>query len=113
MKLSIDSDMFLSLRGNFDAVLEKVLQNMQEQKNDTAEINVKLKIELQKSYIDVSYNDQREIVKPVFTHKVTSVLQIKDEQSGSFGGKYELIWDNETEKYILTEIETGQTSLFS
>ena len=59
MKLSINSDVFLSLRRNFDAILEKVLQSMQEQKNNTAEINVKLKIELEKSYINVSYNDQR------------------------------------------------------
>ena len=41
MKLSINSDVFLSLRRNFDAILEKVLQSMQEQKNNTAEINVK------------------------------------------------------------------------
>lgn len=32
MKLSINSDVFLSLRRNFDAILEKVLQSMQEQK---------------------------------------------------------------------------------
>ena len=112
MKLSINSDVFLSLRRNFDAILEKVLQSMQEQKNNTAEINVKLKIELEKSYINVSYNDQREITKPVFQHKVTSTLQVKNEESGCFNDAYELVWDDTTEKYILTEIKTGQTSLF-
>ena len=64
MNLSMNSDVFLSLRSNFDEVLKKVLQSMLEQKNNTAEINVKLKIELEKSCINVSYNDQREIVKP-------------------------------------------------
>lgn len=112
MNLSMNSDVFLSLRSNFDEVLKKVLQSMLEQKNNTAEINVKLKIELEKSCINVSYNDQREIVKPKFQHKVTSTLQVKNEQSGCFNEAYELVWDDTTEKYILTEIKTGQTSLF-
>ncbi len=108
----MNSDVFLSLRSNFDEVLKKVLQSMLEQKNNTAEINVKLKIELEKSCINVSYNDQREIVKPKFQHKVTSTLQVKNEESGCFNEAYELVWDDTTEKYILTEIKTGQTSLF-
>ena len=108
----MNSDVFLSLRSNFDEVLKKVLQSMLEQKNNTAEINVKLKIELEKSCINVSYNDQRKIVKPKFQHKVTSTLQVKNEQSGCFNEAYELVWDDTTEKYILTEIKTGQTSLF-
>lgn len=112
MNLSMNSDVFLSLRSNFDEVLKKVLQSMLEQKNNTAEINVKLKIELEKSCINVSYNDQREIVKPKFQHKVTSTLQVKNEESGCFNEAYELVWDDTTEKYILTEIKTGQTSLF-
>lgn len=93
----------------FQKKFYKVCRN---KKNNTAEINVKLKIELEKSYINVSYNDQREITKPVFQHKVTSTLQVKNEESGCFNEAYELVWDDTTEKYILTEIKTGQTSLF-
>ena len=118
MDLSLNSEVFLALlalRASFDDMLKKVLQNMLEQKNDTAEINVKVKIKLQKSYINVSYEDQREVITPIFQHKVTSMLQVKDEQSGSFNGnngKYELLWDDEREKYILTEMQIAQTSLF-
>ncbi len=115
MDLSLNSEVFLALRASFDDMLKKVLQNMLEQKNDTAEINVKVKIKLQKSYINVSYEDQREVITPIFQHKVTSMLQVKDEQSGSFNGnngKYELLWDDEKEKYILTEMLIAQTSLF-
>ncbi len=118
MDLSLNSEVFLALlalRASFDDMLKKVLQNMLEQKNDTAEINVKVKIKLQKSYINVSYEDQREVITPIFQHKVTSMLQVKDEQSGSFNGnngKYELLWDDEREKYILTEMQVAQTSLF-
>ena len=93
----------------FQKKFYKVCRN---KKNNTAEINVKLKIELEKSYINVSYNDQGEITKPVFQHKVTSTLQVKNEESGCFNEAYELVWDDTTEKYILTEIKTGQTSLF-
>lgn len=115
MDLSLNSEVFLALRASFDDMLKKVLQNMLEQKNDTAEINVKVKIKLQKSYINVSYEDQIEVITPIFQHKVTSMLQVKDEQSGSFNGnngKYELLWDDEREKYILTEMQIAQTSLF-
>jgi len=118
MDLSLNSEVFLALlalRASFDDMLKKVLQNMLEQKNDTTEINVKVKIKLQKSYINVSYEDQREVITPIFQHKVTSMLQVKDEQSGSFNGnngKYELLWDDEREKYILTEMQVAQTSLF-
>lgn len=115
MDLSLNSEVFLALRASFDDMLKKVLQNMLEQKNDTAEINVKVKIKLQKSYVNVTYEDQREVITPIFQHKVTSMLQVKDEQSGSFNGnngKYELLWDDEREKYILTEMQIAQTSLF-
>jgi len=118
MDLSLNSEVFLALlalRASFDDMLKKVLQNMLEQKNDTTEINVKVKIKLQKSYINVSYEDQREVITPIFQHKVTSMLQVKDEQSGSFNGnngKYELLCDDEREKYILTEMQVAQTSLF-
>lgn len=115
MDLSLNSEVFLALRASFDDMLKKVLQNMLEQKNDTAEINVKVKIKLQKSYVNVTYEDQREVITPIFQHKVTSMLQVKDEQSGSFNGnngKYELLWDDEKEKYILTEMQIAQTSLF-
>lgn len=115
MDLSLNSEVFLALRASFDDMLKKVLQNMLEQKNDTAEINVKVKIKLEKSYINVTYEDQREVITPIFQHKVTSMLQVKDEQSGSFNGnngKYELLWDDEREKYILTEMQIAQTSLF-
>ena len=115
MDLSLNSEVFLALRASFDDMLKKVLQNMLEQKNDTAEINVKVKIKLEKSYINVTYEDQREVITPIFQHKVTSMLQVKDEQSGSFNGnngKYELLWNDEREKYILTEMQIAQTSLF-
>ncbi len=112
MDLSLNSKVFFALRCDFDKVLKDVLFNMQEQNHDTAEINVKVKINLEKSYVDVSYNHQRQIIRPVFNHKVTSLLQVKSEESGCFNEKYELVWDDTTEKYILTEIKTGQTSLF-
>ena len=78
MDLSLNSEVFLALRASFDDMLKKVLQNMLEQKNDTAEINVKVKIKLEKSYINVTYEDQREVITPIFQHKVTSMLQVKE-----------------------------------
>ena len=43
---------------------------------------------------------------------MTSVMQMKDETSGCLNGDYEMVWDEEKKKYILTHIKTRQVSMF-
>jgi hypothetical protein len=50
----------------------------------------------------------RKTFTPSFTHKVSSVLQIKNEQSGKLGGNYELVYDELEKVYIMKPIENSQ-----
>jgi hypothetical protein len=52
------------------------------------------------------------VLAPTFSHKVSSVLSIKDEASGALFGDYELVWDRENMTYIMRPIEDGQTSIY-
>ena len=39
---------------------------------------------------------------------ITSVLQIKNEQSGKLGGNYELVYDELEKVYVMKPIENSQ-----
>lgn len=114
-KLSLDSDAFGALKDDFDKVLTQTLMTMEQRESETAEMTVKLKIRLKKKtapdYKEVRYPAERDIVVPVFEHKVSSVLQMKFEKYGLLAGDYELVW-SENNGYYIRSVKDGQTSLF-
>jgi hypothetical protein len=116
LALTLDSDTFNALKNDFKAVLRKTLTNMDLKGADCAELTVKVKISTSKEHVpdfDAGYDDaQRDAIVPRFDHKVTSVMSIKDELSGTLGGHYELYYDAERGEYSLREIANGQTSMF-
>jgi len=74
-----------------------------------------LKISFEKGeQSDIQIDDldgKREVIIPRFDHKVSSVLQIKDEASGTLGGGYKLVFDKVRREYVMREIISPQTSL--
>lgn len=115
LELTLSSDTFAVLKADFDNVLQKTLMNMQKKDSDSAEVKVSLKIALDKvegSDIRIdNFDDMREVLIPRFDHKVSSVLQVKDEASGTLGGNFELVFDKERKSWIMQEIISPQTSL--
>ena len=115
LELTLNSSTFAALKADFDQVLKNTLRNMQEKGSEAAEVKVSLKISFvkdEKSYIQIAdLDDRREIIIPKFDHKVSSVLQIKDEASGTLGGNFELVFDDVREDYVMREIINPQTSL--
>lgn len=116
-ELSIQSDSFDALRADFDHVLKKTLFNMREQRSPTARISLKLDIELTKDMVDdvnsAEPGKKRWIDRPRFEHKVSSVMQIKSEQTGEFDEAYELVYDESKMRYLMVPITDAQTSLFT
>lgn len=114
-ELTLESDTFNAMKVDFDNVLKKTLSNMQEKGSEAAEVKVSLKISFEKGeQSDIQINDldgRREVIIPRFDHKVSSVLQIKDEVSGTLGGGYELVFDKVRREYVMREIISPQTSL--
>lgn len=115
-ELSLDGDTFNAMKTDFNLMLRRTLSTMERKESEQAEITIKLKINLTKDQtqdLDIlAYDAKRDIIRPKFDHKVSSVMQYKDEASGTLGGNYELIWDKEHGDYVMREITNGQTSLF-
>lgn len=116
LALTMESEAFTALKSDFNQVLRRTLENMERKESEQAELTLKLKISLEKGtapdFSEIKYRAERDIVRPTFTHKVSSVMQIKCEKSGILSGDYELVWDEESGDYIMRPIDNGQISLF-
>lgn len=113
-KLNIDGEAFASMREDFNKVLTRTVRNMEEKDSNTAEITVKLKIELIPTFLPPtsSADEGRAVIKPKFEHKVSSVMNTKFEESGSLKGEYELVWSEELQDYTAKPIGFQQVSMF-
>ena len=116
LALNINSNAFENMKSDFDKVLRRTLGNMQSKESKEATLTVKLSISLTEAKVpdldSPSVDAMRIVLKPRFDHKVSSVMQIKAEESGSLKGEYELIWDDESQDFVMKPIDNGQSSLF-
>lgn len=116
LTLNIESDAFKNMRGDFDKVLKRTLGNMQVKESDEATLTLKISIKLEEVTVPDFDSDVQDAVKkvhkPRFDHKCSSVMQIKTEESGSFKGEYELVWDEDAQDFVMKPIDNGQGSLF-
>lgn len=111
-EMNLKSDAFNSMKDDFNKVIKRTLLNMENKDSEDAEITVKLKINLTKNEAGIENGEKKYTTIPRFSHKVSSVMQIKDELSGSLGGNYELVWCEERQEWIMKEIRDGQSSFF-
>lgn len=116
LTLNINSNAFQAMKDDFDKVLKRTLGNMQVKESDEATLTLKLNISLTEMDVpdfDSAYpNAMRKIHKPRFDHKVSSVMQIKTEESGHLKGEYELVWDEDAQDFVMKPIDDGQRTLF-
>lgn len=103
LDLNLNGDTFNALKTDFNKILKRTLSSMENKGSEFAELTVKVKIKLEKE-TDYECEMPREFVKPRFDHKVSSVMQIKDELTGTLRGNYELIWDEDRGEYIMREM---------
>nr|DAO80778.1 MAG TPA: hypothetical protein [Caudoviricetes sp.] len=116
--LHIDDMAFESMRHDTDRVLQKLLKNMVEKGSFDGSINIKIDIKFMQEYIvnnDITSSEEtRKILIPAFTHKVSSVMQIKEEAKGgvSYEGM-EMVFDEESGEYVIKPVaNTTQRSVF-
>ena len=116
LDLNLNGDTFDGMKNDFNIVLQKTLTNMERKGSRIAEITLKMKMSLSNERVPdltiVNYEAKRDVIMPKFEHKVSSVIQIKDEVTGSLNGNYELIWDGERGEYVMREIVDGQVSMY-
>jgi hypothetical protein len=113
--LTLSGDTFNAMKGDFNQILKKTLFNMEIKGSNFAELTVKVKITLYQDFapdLTSPHDETRSITVPKFEHKVSSVMQIKDEMTGFLGGDYELVWDGERGEYVMRRIKTEQMTIY-
>lgn len=109
--LSLRDDMFEGMFDDSDAVLQGLIRNMVEKKSEEGSITIKIDVRLKQDVAPANGNisEARKVTKPEFTHKVGYSMQIKDELKGeTLMDGYELVYDEETNMYIMKPIVVGQ-----
>lgn len=114
--MSLNGDTFNALKTDFDQMLRKLLSGMEKFECEEATLNIKVGVKLEKDQardFEVhEYEAMRDIVKPTFKHEISSAMQVKDKKTGSLSGNYELVWDRESGRYVMRNIDDGQMTLF-
>lgn len=111
INLSLNGDAFTILKEQFDKVLNRTIGNMQMKGAEDAVITLKLSVGLGKER-RTTPDGVIDATIPKFKHDISSVMQVKDKVSGELVGDYELVWDEETQKYVMRRIDDGQTTMF-
>ena len=115
--LDFNSDTFGEMKRDANFVLQRIIGNMLEKGTNEGSMTIKIDITMVEEYIpnyapDID-GETRKISKPQFKHKVTSVVKINDEKSGTFNNEMELIMDPQTGVYKLVPVaNTSQRSIF-
>jgi len=116
-EVTMESDMFSALRSDCNQLLRNIISNMLDKGGEKAEMRIVLKISLTEGETpdleEARYEAQRETIIPKFEHKITTVMQYKNEKDGYVGGpEYELIWDKDKAEYVMQPLQDGQISIY-
>ncbi len=115
--LRFSDEAFNSVLSDADKTLQRLLNNMVEKNSAAGTLNIKIDIELIphqiKNFDPAIQGDSRDLLIPKLSHKVSSVMQIKDETKGgkTYDG-YELARDGEYGEYVIKPVITEQRSIF-
>lgn len=117
-ELHIDDELFAGMRADTDRVMQKLLKNMVEKDSMEGKVTITLDVSLVQEFIsnrDPNIDGEtRRVLTPKFSHKVGSVMQIKNEAKGDRNcDGCELVWDEERKEYVLRPItNTEQMTIF-
>lgn len=116
--LHINDGAFCGMRNDADRVLQRLIKNMIEKDSMDGKITITIDVALTQEFIlnrDPSIEGEtRRVLTPKFSHKVGSIMQIKNEAKGDINyDGMELVWDEEVGEYVLKPIaNTEQMTMF-
>ena len=113
--LTIESEVFAQMRKDANAMLSEAFKTMGSTGCNAAAMTIKLSIDLSDGFADdkeiLTHHAEREITVPKIQHKVSTVMQIKDERKGEIGGAgFEL--DIIDGKYVIRSLGPDQIGIF-
>lgn len=107
--LHINDAAFASMREGADLVIQRLVKSMVEKESTSGSVTIKIDLTLVPDIVDNMDpdidGDTRKILKPKITHKINSVMQIKDEEKGgvNYDGM-ELVYDSQLGEYVMRPI---------
>lgn len=112
-EITLDSEVFEQARQNFDLLLQKLFQRMEQNKSDEGSITLKVDINVTDEYIPDDGGGSQKISKPILKHKVSTTVPVKDSFDGKKDPGMELVYDEELKRYVLKYVSVGgQRSIF-
>lgn len=84
---------------------------MEEKGSEEATITLKLNICLSKGK-DYTSTDPEDVILPRIKHEISSVMQIKEKESGVVTDGKVLEWDKNECAYILKDVKADQIEMF-
>lgn len=104
--ISLNNAQFGEIKADFDIMLQLMLNTMVDKKASDGKITLALAVNLE----EITVNG-RSSIKPTFTSKTTTKVEIKNETGCEAGGDgYEISMDGRT--IFLGHVDDGQESIF-
>ena len=116
--LHINDSAFEKMRADADTVLQRLIKNMVEKDSMEGKVTITIDVSLIQEFIpnrDPNIEGEtRRVLTPKISHKVGSVMQIKNETKGDTScDGMELVYDEEKKEYVLKPIaNTEQMTIF-
>ena len=100
-ELKLENEVFDGFRSDMNVIIRELLRNMIARESEDGKITATIEVALFPEYSETGTT-----LQPQFTHKVNSVLQLKDQKSGIAPCKdMELVLDEKTNTYYLQHIK--------
>ena len=95
--LSLSADTFNAFKMDFDSALQRLLQKMDRLQSDSASINCKISVALtpapERNFDTTREGDTVQVMKPSFSHEISTEIKVKDKTTGNLSGNRKLVWD--------------------
>ncbi len=113
--LSLSADTFNAFKMDFDSALQRLLpedgqaperqrfHQLQNQRGTDPGSGTELRCN--------AGGDTVQVMKPSFSHEISTEIKVKDKTTGNLSGNRKLVWDEELMEYVMKDIDDGQTSL--
>jgi len=113
-EITLGSESFEQARSNFDMLLQRLFQKMEQNNSDEGKITLTVNIKMDTDFIpDPDGGTARRISKPVLKHKINTEVPVKDSFDGQRDTGMELTYDEELKRYVLKYVSVGgQRSIF-
>lgn len=100
-ELRLENEIFDGFRSDMNVIIRELIRNMIEKGSEDGKITATIEVGLFQEYTETGT-----ALQPQFTHKVNSVLQLKDQKSGIAPCKdMELVLDEKANTYYLRHVK--------